>query len=92
MSFRLKLTLLTAVAIAATVAGTSLAVWIVAKHQLLTQVDQSLQQRANLIANSGGHGRGPFDQTGLYYLVSPDGETAREVRLVADITPEPRDQ
>jgi hypothetical protein len=25
-------------------------------------------------------------------VVSPDGETAREVRLVADITPEPRDQ
>src|SRR3954452_21255628 len=75
MSFRLKLTLLTALAIAVTVAATSAAVWVVAKHQLLTQVDQTLQQRANTIARSSDHGPGPFGQNGPYYLVSGDGHT-----------------
>jgi two-component system, OmpR family, sensor histidine kinase MprB len=75
MSFRLKLTLLTALAIAVTVAVTSAAVWVVAKHQLLTQVDQTLQQRANTIARSSDHGPGPFGQGGPFYLVGSDGET-----------------
>jgi two-component system sensor histidine kinase MprB len=75
VSFRLKLTLMTAVAIAVTVAATSAAVWVVAKHQLLTQVDQTLQQRANTIARSSDHGPGPFGQGGPYYLVGSDGDT-----------------
>ena len=75
MSFRLKLTLMTAMAIAVTVAATSAAVWVVAKHQLLTQVDQTLQQRANAIARSSDHGPGPFGQNGPYYLVASDGDT-----------------
>ena len=55
---------MTAMAIAVTVAATSAAVWVVAKHQLLTQVDQTLQQRANAIARSSDHGPGPFGQNG----------------------------
>ena len=42
MSFRARVTLLTAVAIAVTVAGCSLAVWVIAKHELISQVDQTL--------------------------------------------------
>ncbi|HZT16829.1 MAG TPA: HAMP domain-containing sensor histidine kinase [Gaiellaceae bacterium] len=42
MSFRARLMLLTAVAIAVTVSTTSVAVWAVAKHELLSQVDASL--------------------------------------------------
>jgi len=42
MSFRQRLMLFTAAAIAVTVAATSVAVWAVAKHELLRQVDASL--------------------------------------------------
>jgi hypothetical protein len=42
MSFRARMTLLVAVAIAVTVAATSLAVWETAKHQLYGQVDAAL--------------------------------------------------
>ncbi len=72
MSFRLRLMLFTAVAIAATVAGASLALWIVAKHQLLSQVDQSIAQRANTLVHNQGFG--PYQQSGLYYMVAPDGD------------------
>ena len=75
MSFRLKLTLMTAVAIAVTVAATSAAVWVVAKHQLLTQVDQTLQQRANTHRAQQRPRPGPFGQGGPYYLVGSDGDT-----------------
>ncbi len=47
MSFRARITLLTAVAIAVTVAGSSLAVWVIAKHELISQVDQTLYTQAN---------------------------------------------
>ena len=42
MTFRQRLMLLTAVAIAVTVAATSFAVWQIAQHQLIAQVDASL--------------------------------------------------
>ncbi len=54
MSFRQRLMLYTALAIAVTVAGASLAVWVVAKHELYAQLDQTLVVQAQ----SGG--RGPF--------------------------------
>jgi two-component system, OmpR family, sensor histidine kinase MprB len=73
LSFRVKLTLITALAIAVTVAATSAAVWVVAKHQLLTQVDQTLRQRATALSRS--HGPGPFGQSGYFYTVAPDGDT-----------------
>jgi two-component system, OmpR family, sensor histidine kinase MprB len=74
VSFRVRLTLFTALAIAVTVAGASLAVGIVAKHQLRAQVDTTLAQRADAI--SRGQGFGPFGQSGggLYLTISPDGD------------------
>jgi two-component system, OmpR family, sensor histidine kinase MprB len=53
VSFRQRLMLLTAIAIAVTVTGTSIAVWVVSKHELYAQLDQTLVVQA-----SGG--RGPF--------------------------------
>jgi len=64
--------LLTAIAIAVTVAGASLALWIVAKHQMLGQVDQSIAQRANTLVHNQGFG--PYEQSGLYYMLAPDGD------------------
>jgi two-component system sensor histidine kinase MprB len=74
VSFRVKLTLLTATAIAVTVAGASLAVWVVAKHQLLAQVDRDLQNQAVQIVSS--HGPRPFEPT--YVILDPDGNTVRQ--------------
>ena len=48
MSFRQRLMLLTAIAIAVTVAGASIALWLVAKHELFAQVDSTLQTQAVL--------------------------------------------
>ena len=53
MSFRLRVTLLVAAAIALTVAAASIAVWATAKHELVSQVDQSLRPHDE-------HDRGPF--------------------------------
>jgi two-component system sensor histidine kinase MprB len=68
MSFRVRLTLLVAVAIAMTVAAASAAVWVVAKHELLTQFDQKLYQAA-----TSGHGPSPFDRGTLTTFIRPDG-------------------
>ena len=61
MSFRLRVTLLVAAAIALTVAAASIAVWATAKHELVSQVDQSLQHQDP---------HGPFT-----LLVAVDGAT-----------------
>jgi two-component system, OmpR family, sensor histidine kinase MprB len=68
VSFRLRLMLFTAVAIAVTVAGASIAVWLVAKRELLTQFDQALVTQATSV------NRGParFQQV-FKRLVLPDG-------------------
>ncbi len=66
MSFRARVTLLTALAIAVTVAGASLAVWVIAKHELISQVDQTLFTQANT--------PGPFGGNALTVRVSPDGD------------------
>ena len=70
MSFRLRLTLYAAVAIAVTVAAASLAVWVVAKHELLGQVDQALLTQARV-----GHPSGPYSSTATM-IVGPDGTRA----------------
>ena len=46
MSFRQRITLLVALAIAATVAGASVAVWLIAKHELYSQLGQTLAVQA----------------------------------------------
>ena len=50
--------LLTAIAIAVTVAGASVALWVVAKHELFAQVDATLQTQAVLAIR--GPNNGPF--------------------------------
>ncbi|MDX6476616.1 MAG: two-component system, OmpR family, sensor histidine kinase MprB, partial [Gaiellaceae bacterium] len=70
MSFRARLTLYTAAAIAATVAAASFAVWVVAKHELLTQFDRTLLTQAT----GEHHGPpGPYQPQVFTTLVAPDG-------------------
>ncbi len=83
MSFRSRLILFTAVAIAVTVTGASVALWIVAKHELFAQVDASLQTQAGL-ALAGGR-NGPFGGSAVSYnLITPSGAFAHQgLRLPA---------
>ena len=83
MSFRVRLTLLVALAIAITVAAASAAVWVVAKHELLTQFDQKLVAQA-----TNGHGPSPFDRGTYSTYIRPDGSargvlpvTSRAMRI-----------
>jgi two-component system sensor histidine kinase MprB len=64
VSFRVRLTLLVATAIAITVAAASAVVWVVAKHQLRSGVDQTLATQAELAV--AGH-NDPFSR--LYYVI-----------------------
>ena len=68
MSFRQRLMLFTALAIAVTVAGASLAVWVVSKHELYAQLDQSLTIQAI------GGGRGPFGGAVNTETIHADGD------------------
>jgi two-component system sensor histidine kinase MprB len=61
MSFRQRVTLLVALAIAATVAGASIAVWVVAKHELYGQLDQTLAAQAQ--SSSGPFGGSRYTRT-----------------------------
>ena len=70
MTFRARLTLYVAAAIAMTVAAASLAVWVVAKHELLTQFDRTLYQQA-----TGEHGPAPFGHNTFTTYIRPDGST-----------------
>jgi two-component system, OmpR family, sensor histidine kinase MprB len=67
VSFRARIALLTAFAIAVTVAGASIAVWEVAKHELFSQLDSTLYFQAKSGANS------PFGN-GLTVVISADGD------------------
>ena len=71
MSFRVRVTLLVAIAIAFTVAAVSVGVWFVAKHELYDQLDSSL--RAQAITSATG---GPFGGGGLALVVHSDGDTS----------------
>jgi two-component system sensor histidine kinase MprB len=86
MSFRVRLTVLVALAIAATVSAASVAVWVVSKHELLTQFDQKLYAQA-----TSGHGPSPFDRNTFTTFIQTNGTargmvpvTPRAVRLAAD--------
>src|SRR3954471_2246085 len=72
MSFRARLTLYVAAAIAVTVAAASVAVWVVAKHELLTQFDQTLFTQATE-PHHGGPGPGQYRPTVYTTFVLPDG-------------------
>ena len=54
MSFRVRLTLYTAAAIAVTVTAASVAVWVIAKHELYAQLDKTL------VVQASGSDHGPF--------------------------------
>ena len=82
MSFRQRLMLLAATAIAVTVTGSAIAVWIVAKHELVSQVDTTLSSRAEDLINHQGFG--PFDNDTPYEIVAPDGTPARGVSIPVD--------
>jgi two-component system sensor histidine kinase MprB len=51
VSFRQRLMLYTAIAIAFTVTGTAIGVWVIARHELLSQVDQALLDRSPYSSN-----------------------------------------
>ncbi|MGE5274180.1 MAG: sensor histidine kinase [Verrucomicrobiota bacterium] len=56
MSFRLRVTLLAAAAVAAAVAGSAAGVYVVVRHQLLGEVDSSLAARAHDFVEHPGPG------------------------------------
>jgi two-component system sensor histidine kinase MprB len=68
LSFRARIALLTAAAIAVTVTAAAVAVWMVAKHELYSQLDSTLAFQAQ------GAVRGPFGGgNGLTLVIRPDG-------------------
>jgi two-component system sensor histidine kinase MprB len=78
VSFRARLTLLIALAIALTVSATSAAVWVVAKHELLTQFDKGLYTQA-----TSGHGPSPFEPGTFSTYIRPDGTTRGALPVTA---------
>jgi two-component system, OmpR family, sensor histidine kinase MprB len=75
VSFRQRLMLFTAVAIAVTVAAASLAVWLVAKHELYDQLDQTLVQQATA----------PFGNANTM-VVHPDGDAGGPLASALPVT------
>jgi two-component system, OmpR family, sensor histidine kinase MprB len=73
MSFRQRLTVLVAVAIAVTVAAASLGVWLIAKHQLQSQVDAQLRESVPQALSS--HGPGAFGPA--YVVLDSSGAIVR---------------
>ena len=59
MSFRLRVTLLAAAAVAIAVAGSAAVVYVVVRHQLLGEVDSSLVSRAREFVEHPGPGFAP---------------------------------
>jgi two-component system sensor histidine kinase MprB len=78
VSFRVRLTLLVAVAIAVTVAAASAVVWVVAKHQLRSQVDATLDTQARSAVL--GH-NDPLGATFAYKIIHADGSVDRNTFL-----------
>jgi two-component system sensor histidine kinase MprB len=76
MSFRQRITLLTALAIAVTVAGTSAVVWLIAKHELYDQLDSTLVEQA----------RSGFFGGGYTVVVHADGDQSGPLQGVLPIT------
>jgi two-component system sensor histidine kinase MprB len=76
VSFRVRVTLLVALAIGVTVAAASIAVWATAKHELVSQVDASLARQEP---------RGPF-----VLAVTSDGELQGGLAGILPVTSELR--
>jgi len=74
LSFRQRLTLYTAASIAVAVAAASVAVWLVAKHELYAQLDSTL-----LIQAAAGGGHGAFGGGNNWTeIIAPDGDIRSE--------------
>jgi two-component system sensor histidine kinase MprB len=81
VSFRARVTVLVAIAIAFTVAAASGAVWFVARHELYKQLDSTLQSQAFEGANS------PFGSSSPYVVViHQDGEVTGRLAPLISIT------
>ncbi|MDX6450872.1 MAG: two-component system, OmpR family, sensor histidine kinase MprB [Gaiellaceae bacterium] len=74
MSFRVRLTLMVTLAIALTVTAASAVVWVVAKHQLRSQVDEALVTQARAAAL--GH-NDPLGGGFAYTILNGDGSVDR---------------
>jgi two-component system sensor histidine kinase MprB len=78
LSFRQRIALLVALSITATVAGASVAVWVVAKHELYDQLDQTLGQQAS----------GPFNNGSQFVVqIHPDGDASGTLARYVTVTP-----
>ena len=78
-SFRQRITLLTALAIAVTVAGASVAVWVIAKKELYDQLDSTLQtQVISALRGQGLFGGGPYTE-----VIHSGGETNGNIPVEA---------
>lgn len=75
MSFRLRLTLYTAVAIAVTVTAASVAVWVIAKHELYAQLDKTL------VVQASGSDHGPFGGNNWTLTIHPDGDRTGQTAI-----------
>jgi two-component system sensor histidine kinase MprB len=75
MSFRLRLTLYTAAAIAVTVTAASLAVWVIAKHELYAQLDKTL------VVQASGSDHGPFGGNNWTLTIHPDGDRTGQTAI-----------
>jgi two-component system sensor histidine kinase MprB len=80
MSFRQRLMLYTALAIAVTVAGASLAVWVVAKHEIYSQLDQTLAVQAQ------GSNHDPFGGAGSHWTETIHADGDRTGQLAIPVT------
>jgi two-component system sensor histidine kinase MprB len=79
VSFRARVTLLVAVAIAVTVAAASTAVWFVAKHELYDQLDSTLRTQAS---TGGPFGHGNI----LTMVIDEDGDVSGPIASYIPIT------
>ncbi len=75
MSFRVRLTLYTAAAIAVTVTAASIAVWVIAKHELYAQIDKTLYVQA------AGGDHGPFGGNNWTLTIHPDGDRTGQTAI-----------
>ncbi|HVU79585.1 MAG TPA: ATP-binding protein [Gaiellaceae bacterium] len=78
MSFRQRVTLLTALAIAVTVAGASVAVWLIAKRELYETLDSTIATQAQ----AGGF----FNRSPFTVIVEPTGEQHGQLAFLLPIT------
>jgi len=69
LSFRARIALLTAVAIAVAVTGASVVVWMIAKHELYSQLDSTLIFQAQSSLQGPFGGGNPFT-----VIIGPDGD------------------